>query len=545
LPWEETQDFIRSGHRNPEEFEPDSLRTITLSEEEGIQAVIGKPKGQNTTEVVSYLFRKEKGWTLEKAKEWFKRREEKAKESFSWAGSIKKIPGVANLIRGKALHPMRTVHPEEWPEVREYLEEELQKSAHSLEGRPLILDHYKPIRGKVLGAEYEDGAVEYVAELNDPDIMRQIVDGEIKHCSVEFEWKSLEQVNGVAPRGINFTGLSLLRSFEPGDPLSTVEVWEGIAKQLKEAKNARRRGNQGTSTAREQVNGDNGERERLRQVQKERAEKYGINPKEGGHLTKPSEYEDVPEDQFADPVNYRYPVTKKYVKGALTYFNQPENREAGGYTHEEAVKIMAKIVNAALNAGIEVSWQPEDPVYRDLPKELKKKLTGYEEPSQTATEQQGDQETQKDEHGCIVGKERYDETQGKCVPIETETEQQGEEKPPEAREPKTDRQRFMDHFGIDEEAFQKFYDLLGDELFKLLPEPGTKRQQQATEKRKGLGEAIIDPGAPLEPSLVVPVERLEAVLPSLQAERSMSWGAQRFVQDVKKLIYEASKGGNA
>jgi len=502
LPWEETQDFIRSGHRNPEEFEPDSLRTITLSEEEGIQAVIGKPKGQNTTEVVSYLFRKEKGWTLEKAKEWFKRREEKAKESFSWAGSIKKIPGVANLIRGKALHPMRTVHPEDWPEVREYLEEELQKSAHSLEGRPLILDHYKPIRGKVLGAEYEDGAVEYAAELNDPDIMRQIVNGEIKHCSVEFEWKSLEQVNGVAPRGINFTGLSLLRLFEPGDPLTTVEVWESIVKQLKEAKNVRRRGNQEISTAKEQGNNDNGERERLRQAQKERAEKYDISPKEDGHITKPSEYEDVPEDQFADPVNYRYPVTERYVKGALTYFNQPENREAGGYTHKEAVKIMAKIVNAALSAGIEVSWQPEDPVYRDLPQEVKKKLTGYEESSQTATEQQGSQE------------------------------------PPEAGEPKTDRQRFMDHFGIDEEAFQKFYDLLGDELFKLLPEPGTKRQQQATEKKRGLGEAIIAPGAPLEPSLVVPVERLEAVLPSLQAERSMSWGAQRFVQDVKKLIHE-------
>jgi len=91
-------------------------------------------------------------------------------------------------------------------------------------------------------------------------------------------------------------------------------------------------------------------------------------------------------------VNYRYPVTEKYVKGALTYFNQPDNREAGGYTHEEAVKIITKIINAALDAGIEVSWQPEDPVYRDLSEELKKKLTGYEEPSQTAAEQQGERE---------------------------------------------------------------------------------------------------------------------------------------------------------
>jgi len=239
LPWEDTEDFIRSGHRNPEEFEPDSLRTITLSEEEGIKAVIGKPKGKKTTEVVSYLFSKEKGWTLEKAKEWFKTRQEKAKESFSWAGSIKEVYSTSNLIRGKALHPLRTVHPEEWPEVREYLEEELQKATHSLREKPLILDHYKPIRGKVLGAEYEDGAIEYVAQLNDPTVMRQIVNGDVKHCSVEFEWKTLENVNGVAPRGIVFTGLSLLKDFEPGDPLTTVEVWEAVIKQLKEAGRAK------------------------------------------------------------------------------------------------------------------------------------------------------------------------------------------------------------------------------------------------------------------------------------------------------------------
>jgi len=45
-------------------------------------------------------------------------------------------------------------------------------------------------------------------------------------------------------------------------------------------------------------------------------------------------------------------------------------------------------------------------------------------------------------------------------------------------EPKTDKERFIDHFGIDEEAFQKLYDILGDELFKLLPERGQKTKEQ-------------------------------------------------------------------
>ena len=236
MPWDQTQTIIRSGHRNPEDFDPETLKTITLSEEEGIQAIIAKPWNKTTTEVISYLFSKEKNWTTEKAKEWFKEHEKKAKESFSWAGSIKNIPETRNLIRGKALHPMRTVHPQEWPEVREYLEEELKNSAHTLEGTPLILDHQKQINGKVLGAEYEDGAIEYVAQLDDPTLTRQIVDGEIKHCSVEFEWKTLEKLNGVAPRGIKFTGLSLLKDYSPGDPQTTVEVWEAIIKKLKEAK---------------------------------------------------------------------------------------------------------------------------------------------------------------------------------------------------------------------------------------------------------------------------------------------------------------------
>ena len=236
LPWDQTQTIIRSGHRNPEDFDPQTLKTITLSEEEGIQAITGKAWNNESTEVVSYLFNKEKGWTVEKAQEWFKEHEKKAKESFSWTGTIKNIPQTGNLIRGKALHPIRTVHPQEWPQIREYLKEELEKSVHTLAGTPLILDHHKQINGKVLGAEYEDGAIEYIAQLDDPNITKQIADGTIKHCSVEFEWKTLEKLNGHAPRSIKFTGLSLLKNYSPGDPQTTVELWEALIKNLKQPK---------------------------------------------------------------------------------------------------------------------------------------------------------------------------------------------------------------------------------------------------------------------------------------------------------------------
>jgi hypothetical protein len=236
LPWDQTENYIRSGHRKPEDFDPETLKTITLSEEEGIKAITAKPWNSQSTEVISYLFSKEKDWTTEKAQQWFKEHENKAKESFSWTGTIRNIPETGNLIRGKALHPIRTLHPNEWPEIREYLKEELEKSAHTLAGTPLIIDHNKPINGKVLGAEYEDGAIEYIAQLDDPAITSQIADGTIKHCSVEFEWKTLEKLNGHAPRGIKFTGLSLLKDYPPGDPQTTVELWEAIIDKLKESK---------------------------------------------------------------------------------------------------------------------------------------------------------------------------------------------------------------------------------------------------------------------------------------------------------------------
>mgnify|MGYP000185602211 CR=1 FL=1 len=158
------------------------------------------------------------------------------KEAYNWTGNLTLQPKTTT-IRGKALHPIKTLHPEEWPSVREYLEDELIRAARTLKDKPLLLDHSLPLRGSVVDAEYEDGAIEFVAQLDEPEVLDMIRRGEIKHCSVEFEWKTLEKMNGVAPRGIHFTGLSLLKSFEPGDPLTTVEVWEALVERLKKTKN--------------------------------------------------------------------------------------------------------------------------------------------------------------------------------------------------------------------------------------------------------------------------------------------------------------------
>jgi len=74
-PWEETEEYIRSGHRSPDDFDPDSFRTINLTS--GVKAVVACPKdkyvnGKCTegTQVQSDLFDKSK-FTLAEAKTWF------------------------------------------------------------------------------------------------------------------------------------------------------------------------------------------------------------------------------------------------------------------------------------------------------------------------------------------------------------------------------------------------------------------------------------------------------------------------------------------
>jgi len=164
---------------------------------------------------------------------------ESSTKLFSWEGDVS--PQQDSVIIGKAIHPVKTVHPEEWPGVRVYLEDELKRAADSLRGVPLLLDHGQPLSGRVADGWYADGAVEFVAELVDPKVFGWVKDGTVKHCSVEYEWDNLQKVNGVAPRGITFTGLSLLKAYEPGDPAATVQVWEAIVKRLKEAKGQSRR----------------------------------------------------------------------------------------------------------------------------------------------------------------------------------------------------------------------------------------------------------------------------------------------------------------
>jgi hypothetical protein len=82
--WDKTDDYIRSGHGDKSKYDSDSFRTMTIDEKEGIKAIIACPKGHfkngqcgTGTEVESYLFSLDDGWTMEKAKIWFEKHQKK------------------------------------------------------------------------------------------------------------------------------------------------------------------------------------------------------------------------------------------------------------------------------------------------------------------------------------------------------------------------------------------------------------------------------------------------------------------------------------
>lgn len=73
MPVDETSDSIRIRQRDPDSFVESSFRTIVLSEDQGIKAVIGKLKSdpQGSTVIQSYIFEKSK-WTSAEAESWVK-----------------------------------------------------------------------------------------------------------------------------------------------------------------------------------------------------------------------------------------------------------------------------------------------------------------------------------------------------------------------------------------------------------------------------------------------------------------------------------------
>jgi hypothetical protein len=98
-----------------------------------------------------------------------------------------------------------------------------------------------------------------------------------------------------------------------------------------------------------------GELEKKREEAKSRCGKYPISLKEDGNLTKPSEYENIDEDDFADPCNFKYPmVPEDRLRNAWQRLHREENRAAGGYSESEWNWMKNRVEKRMEAKGIEV-----------------------------------------------------------------------------------------------------------------------------------------------------------------------------------------------
>lgn len=81
------------------------------------------------------------------------------------------------------------------------------------------------------------------------------------------------------------------------------------------------------------------DREKQKEAQKARAEKYGIAILPQGHLTKPGQWASVPDSEWGDPVNYRYPMPDKaHAANAAARFGQESSSYKGKDTVGERIK---------------------------------------------------------------------------------------------------------------------------------------------------------------------------------------------------------------
>jgi hypothetical protein len=114
----------------------------------------------------------------------------------------------------------------------------------------------------------------------------------------------------------------------------------------------------------DQMDQEQGEREKLHEEATKRCARTPIKFNEGkGHLTKPEEYQNVPDDDFADPCNYAYPmVSEDRLRAAWQRLHQEENRTAGGYTSEEWEWMKNRVEKRLKEKGVEVKADSLDPI---------------------------------------------------------------------------------------------------------------------------------------------------------------------------------------
>ena len=200
---------------------------LSQSEEEDIKAVIGKLKGEDKTTVQSYLFAKDKGWDLDKAKAWFEEHKPVKEHAFAVLpfSVLEKIVDKPLRIRGVAMTAGMSRN------FNIYTSEELEAFAGKLVGVPIYVEHVAVPNavGKVTKTEWDGHALWYEAEIYESDFADKIRKGLVQHVSVGADYEAIDVVDGKVPHGLHNAELSLVAV--PGIPETNVQILEKLRRE--------------------------------------------------------------------------------------------------------------------------------------------------------------------------------------------------------------------------------------------------------------------------------------------------------------------------
>lgn len=405
---EETEKFIHIPIiENTGQFETCRTTDFEGKLPEGVRAVYCKYKDEDEWAIQKYIFTKEDGWTMEKAKEWVKEHKgdnimkDAILDYFSKYHSIKEKVGKLVKLQDtvssdmnleeintkiQELRDQRKAIREKidllWKATPEEIEKnkevnELYNQMYDIESE---LGAYLEAKvNKIAGNIDDDKPGDQKGEpkdnkerfMNHFDVTEEQVDTLLEILGEEIykllpERGQKKEQDEICETCANWTPCEDCETNEghcsvfdkdfPADHECTTGEWKP----------------RGDSDEAHDVDGFGTEKckcvdaatEEELAAQKKRCAKYKTSPKpdHGGHITKPGRYENISEDMFADPCNYKYPMDAAHVMAAWAYVSKDGNQAKGGYSDAEWSWIKGRIEKRMEAEGHEIAEEDRAPI---------------------------------------------------------------------------------------------------------------------------------------------------------------------------------------
>jgi cation transport regulator ChaB len=199
---------------------------------------------------------------------------------------------------------------------------------------PLVIDHAEtgPAYGWIERIWREGDSLWAKLKNLTKDIKEKIKEGEYKKISIML-WENFDNTAKKVLKHVSLLGAGIPQV----KGLKTFSDVHGLYRCI---------------TFEDDVNSEFAATEEDKKVQKIRSTKYGITIREDGNVTKPSEWANVPDEQWADPVNYAYPCPNyDQTVAALRYWGKSENQSK--YSMEDKTTITKRLLSFAKKYKVE------------------------------------------------------------------------------------------------------------------------------------------------------------------------------------------------